>query len=450
MSKNSFLRGIEMAVLSEYLTKENSVIDFIEFMDPEHESYRTVDIPRRVGFDRIKARMELLAINWAVIDEVIDREKKYEYKTLRLQECRDINKALYFCNEDDVRHRFSGITLILGDNTLHIQKCNIPDRRDICSFEIVIPWIEGHEILDNISNMTCEMEQDYVRLLIHQVASYGIYLDYDVAELKEVELNVNMYIFSEGNGFRDAIEMLRPFRFCLPRFKDDDRGEASNEEEKFFFPSIDKVFLAGFPHRKKTSFTDSTASIKIKVYDKSSETITKSRGQILFMSPIARLEYVIEDKNEIPFYFNELTNLFEMTQDVIEEAFHKLTDKFVKTSLDKYYKRMNLVLEKYFAEIDINKYAWRKTTVAEIVSMLNRMDGYMIITKEELSRYVSYIKGKSVKKNRARITQSLIEEFKKTNEHCVRITETDTYNELINWLCSIKGNEEQNIIYEVK
>ncbi len=328
-----------------------------------------------------------------------------------------------------------------------VKKCNLPGRKDICILEVFIPPLKNHEILGNIHNMTCDMEQTHVLELICQIERYGIYLRKDKADIREAEINVNIYLTAHDHSFRDALEIIRPFRLCLPRFKDDDRAEADSKNTVALGHGFEWSTDTDIRKRKKTSFTSSSRSIIIKVYDKSAEIISKSKGEITFISPITRIEFLIKDKNEIPIYLNKKENLFDMQQEDVEFAFHKLSNIFIKAPLDVYYKKMNKVIEEYFERIDVAMYAWRKNTVTELDNIIKKMDSFMIIPESELSRYVSYIPAKSIKKNRSRIVKSLIEEFHYRNASCVRITPTDTYNELMEWMCSLTGSDAQNIMY---
>ena len=438
-----------MSVLMPYLDDTNSLIGMRELVDPVHN--RSIDLYRRIGFDRIIVSSEVIRVDWSRFDNVLKKEETEKKHTLYAYDCRKKEKILKICEEEDWRHWYSRIQVCLASNRLTLSKCNLPGCRDICRFEICIPPLPGHEVLGNIHNLTCKQEQERVFNMMAEVEQYGIYLNKEIANIKEVELNVNIYLGAHNRDFKDAIEIIRPHRQGLTGFKDSDYAEQDNKRKpvvkgympKTGYPWAENVDI---PKRNKTSFNSVSKSRTVKVYDKAAETITKSKGKLSFVSPVTRVEFVITDAKEVPVYFNRKENLFEMTQDDAEDAFHLLASRLLKKPLDAYYRVWNRALEIYFERIDIYKHAWRKNVVMDIDKFVKESDGFLIIPIKELSRYVSLIPAKSVKKNRARITRTLQSEFR-DRAASIRITESDTYNELMDWLCSLKGEEEQNILY---
>ena len=436
-----------MSVLQPYLDDTNSLIDMYTMMDPKRN--RIIDLPRRIGFDRVVVSLEVMGIDWDMFDMILEYEGKRKHKTLYATDCRNKEKILHVCDDMDKEHWYSSIRIVLGSNKFTLQKCNLPGRHDICRFEICIPPMPDHEILGNIHNLTCEQEQQRVRVMMDEIERYGIRLDKDVANIKEVEINVNICLSAFNMDFRDAVENIRQYRQCLKGFADEDHSEPDKGKNQVFYdPANLWSREVDIPARKETSFHSKSPTRIIKVYDKSAEVIEKSKGKLTFVSPITRIEFVLIDPSEIPVYFNGKNNLMHMTQDDIEDAFHSLADRLLKKPLDTYYRSVNNILEKYFGQIDIEGFAWRKNVVMDIERFLGKSNGFLIIPIEELSRYVSLIPAKSIKKNRARITKSLRAEF--TPSSCIRITKSDTYTELMNWLCTIKGEEPQNIVYCIR
>ncbi len=149
-----------MSVLQDYLSDKNSLIDMFAMIDPQN--HKSVDVPRRVGFDHIVIGTRIINVDWNLLDKTIKIEsQKNHTKTLYYQECRSEKFRLTICANADKEHWYSSISIRLRSNKLSIKKCNLPNCSDICNFEINIPPISEHEILGNISNMTVPLEQAY-------------------------------------------------------------------------------------------------------------------------------------------------------------------------------------------------------------------------------------------------------------------------------------------------
>lgn len=440
-----------MAILAERMTKDNSTIELMELVDPEHT--RAAELPRKIGFDRVVVSLEVTSIDWNMLDIVYASETGMP-RSLSLFECRSQEKCLAICAAEDQQHWYSSIKVQVASNTFTMKKCNLPGCRDICLFEICIPPIEGHECLGNIHNLSCEQEKLRVREMMDELERYGIFCNRDYAVLKQAEINVNIFLVANNVGFKDAVEMLRPHRHGLDRFHFSDyAAKLENNDREYTIFKVDEagrpwVKTLGIKERSRTSFNSVGRSLVIKVYDKAAETIEKSGGFIEFVSPITRIEFFISAPNLIPYYFGQ-ENLFEMTQDDIENAFHHLADKFIRRPLMEYYSKITYGFEKYFESIDINEFAWRKNVVMTMDNTIKKTDDFYIIPYEELVRYVGLIQAPSIKKNRARIAKELKEEFRKRNAQCIRITNEDIAKQLVDWLCTITGEEEQNIIYRI-
>ena len=435
--------------LSQKLDGSNSLLGLMQMLDPDHS--RSVDLPRQIGFDRIIIASEVMSISWDVFEKALAAETTGA-RTIYAYECRTQEKILAICKGEPQKRWYSSIQIRIASNTLSLRKCNLPNCRDICRFEICIPPIHGHEVLGNISNLSCEEEQSRVLSMMDAVERYGIHLNRKIADIKEVELNVNLYLTAYHYDFRDALEIIRPYRQCLDGFTYSDYSQ-SVERKQVIHGELPQTrypwsMHIDVPKQERTAFNATSSSRIIKVYDKSAETVAKADGALAFISPITRIEFVLKDAKEVPIYFNRKTNLFDMTQTDVEDAFHKLSARLIREPLNQFYRNWNQALEKYFERVDIRRYSWRKNLVMELDKMLKEEEGFLIITITELSRYVSLIPAPSVHKNRARITKSLQNEIR-LHASCIRVTETDVYEELMDWLCNLKGQEEQNILYEL-
>ncbi len=432
-----------MAVFAERLTSDNSLVDLVILADPEH--YRMVELPRKIGFDKVTVSLRVEHIDWEML-EVIETSEAGRARTLSLRSCRIEEKILSICSGEPPQHWYSEIRIQLASNIFTMRKCNLPGCRDICLFEICIPPIEGHECLGNINNLSCEQEQLRVQYMMDELERYGIYTDREFAELKNVEINVNLFLVEKNVDFRDAVEMLRPHRHGLRNFTFSDYAAKSNDREYYISLDSYRYELLGIKERQKTSFNSTGKSLVVKIYDKSVETLDKSKGFIEWISPITRIEFSITSSNLIPYYFGKV-NLFELVQEDVETAFHRLSDKFIRQPLIEFYRKINMGFEKYFENIDITEHAWRKNLVMELDNTIKRTDDFYILPYEDLKRLVSLIPAISIKKNRARIADSLKEEFLKRGATCIRIVDGWDIGYLLDWLCGHCGEEAQSIIY---
>lgn len=408
---------------------------------------KEVNIPLKIGFDKIKVSVHVVRVDWNTLDEMISESKNLKSE-IKVSYVNEKEEALAICQDQNHEHLFKSIIIIRNNNKLSIRKCNIPNCRDICVLEVCIPPMNNHEVLGNINNLNAEDEKARVREIMHTMENYGIYLDPDSAIIKEAEININICYNGYEEQFERFSEVLRPFRIGLNGcfiFSDYSQPSTSDMITMSIGTKKGKTTInSGIKKTDKTSFNAQSNSIKIKVYDKSREVIDKSKGAIASLTSIYRIEFAIMEPNEIPVYLSK-NNLFDITQDNLESAFHKLAERFIKKPLETYYNGMNRLLEEYFGSINVKERDWRKKLIMTIDKILVSSDAFLIISIDELNRYVSYIPSKSIKKNRSSIVKSLISEFQ--NSSCVRISETDICGELINMLCSHTGSESQNLFY---
>lgn len=432
-----------MTVLAEKLNSDNSIVDILLAVDPEH--YNEMDLPRKVGFDKVTVGLRVEQVNWDVL-EAIETSEAGSAHTLSLYSCRNEEKILSACVGEPQRHWYSSVRIQLASNVFTMKKCNLPNCRDICHFEICIPPIEGHECLGNISNLSCEQELLRVQSMMDELERYGIYVDRNYAELKKAEINVNLFLTAENVNFRDAVELLRPHRHGLSNFEFSDFARQVDDKEYYIILGPLQVSSLGINVRNRTSFNSIGRSLAIKVYDKSAETVKKSGGYIDGISPLTRVEFSINSPNEIPFYFGT-ENLFEMTQADVENAFHRLADRFIRIPMLEYYRKVTAGFEKCFEAVDIKEHAWRKNLVRELDNAIKRTDDFYIMSEDELKRLVRLIPNISQNTNKSRIARSLQNELR--NATCIRVTNRWDVEFLLNWLCDCQGEEPQSIIYHI-
>ena len=391
-------------LLTEKMTDDNSIIDLWVTSDSGHN--KVLDLPRRVGIDKIVVSCRVMSIDWNAMDMVLTSEHGFSAadRTLVVTDCRYPDRRLPVCDENDMDHRYSKIQVFLNQNHEKDQfvfsKSNLSNEYIISLLKVFVPPLEGHEILDNVSNLGYEQEKVRILALMDELERYGIHLDRNVAYIRNVEINVNICIMDEHSDFRDSIEIIRPYRHGLKGFTDSDYGDADeNKILQIYGTNADKtkwIKKLGIPQRNKTSFNSISRSRIIKVYDKSAEIKSKTYKNrfkndgifVGFMSPITRLEFELKDRNEVRTFF-DTDNFFELNQEAVEAAFHDLVSRYIKIPLDKYYRAWNRGLEQYFSKIDIHQYAWRKNTVIELDSQVSEADGFLIISFDDLIRYVS-------------------------------------------------------------
>ena len=457
------------------------------------EKGMVVDVPRRVGFDRIVVGVKVYKIDWDTLKERVRKEKQYaeeKMKTVTLWPVNDEDLILSVCQGEPRICWYSSIQIRIGADTFLLRKCNISGRSDISKLEVHVKAPNGHECLGNIRNYTCEHEQERVRNLYNTLErQYGIYLD-NSATLKEAEINVNVVLNKDrhcGNEFEFAARLLKNYQLYLDGFTHDTYTENKDIDIKpkrlnleFINPNTNNnQILLGYyanskmvisdlennlmlkqPYRyscfiefsnkirgKKLTSIDSTSPTRdVNIYDKSFETEMKSNRNIRLLDRICRVEYTIRREKEIKSYFGK-TDLFILTQHDVERAFHKLSEKLIKGPIDMYYRKVNKEIEGLF-ERRITKDNWRSQLVYEIVNIISRQNGiHYILTEEELDIYVRLLEGRSVKKNATRIKKSLIEQIDKIGSELIVVEEERISDCLLNWLINVAGDEEQMIYY---
>lgn len=430
-----------MKIFNEDPSKENS----------EYGELDCVNVPRRVGFDRIVLTLSVESIEWGVLNKKLQDEKAYQHHSVSVNKTSDAEQALSICNGLEPLPWVSSVRVVIDTNVLSIRKCNIPGREDICLFEIHIKPLSGYEYLGNISNNTCEEEQNHVKELMYVIKEeYGIHFREGYSVLRDVEINVNMKINRKEEHFIGPIEILGPYQSALKGFNVSRFGISGEIK----FTKSESDFNRDLPGVQYTSANATSATRIIKLYDKAYETQDninrKEERQINYIENLCRLEYELIKKEEISVYFCGKTNLFDLTQEDVENAFRELTNELIKKPLDMYYHIYDKAIEDYFEQIDINKPGWRRDLIMDIAKALDKSRiGYYNITDEELRYNVSLIKAPSVKAHGARISASLKNEIKKLDGSFIRVTEGQKeYIPLVNWLCGIDREEAQKVFFK--
>ncbi len=433
-----------MALFAEYLDENSSIIELRELV--EGDNFQTCDLPRRIGIDRMILQMMIDEIDFDALFSVSASEEGLT-KTLYLYYCKDYEKALPFCDEGDPDHWISGLRIQMFGGLFLVSK----NRHGVyCTFEIFMPEIPGHKCLGNISNMNTDQAKARVLQMMNKLESYGIYIYRDVAYIKEIEMNVNLFFTEHNIDFRDAVDLIRPFRHNLRNFKFSDYAENQRDKYEYIYSShMERIWgdEAHIPVWRRTSFNAARRTLEIKVYDKSLETLKNegSRRLISEISPITRVEFTLRDVNQVQAYFRN-RNLFDLEQSDIERVFHRIALRYMAGPLNAYYRQLTYALESYFESIDITAFAWRKNAVLDLDALLKRTDDIIVLPYSEIVRLVKLIKAPSIKSNGSRIAKSFCEEIRKSSSS-IRITETDTVSELMDWLCTHTGEEDQNIFY---
>lgn len=430
------------------LSKENSLIPMFE-----HLGYKRVNVPRRVGFDRIKIGLSVKSIDWDMLYNRSQVEKNFKHKSVSVNETVKGEQALNICNGLDPLPWVSSIRVTINSSVLTIRKCNIPSRNDICNFEIYIKPFQGHEILGNLSNNSCEEEQSYVKELMQVVAKeYGIHFEEGYSVLREVEINVTMKINRKEDGLIGPVEILGPVLTMLENFTSSRYGVPGKNR----ILNRGNLFVHDLPGVQDTSINAVSSTRKVKLYDKTFETKesnnSKKNKQITFMENLCRLEYIISKREEIAVYFRGKTNLFDMTQDDLNYAFRKLTRVLLKEPLEEYYRDFDNAVEEYFKRINIHNRKWRLELIRDLLlAVHNSRVGYYNMTEEELRHYVTVMNAASVTAHGARIASGIKNEIQKLDGRAIKVTKgKKEYIPLINWLCNIDGEEEQYIYYLYK
>jgi hypothetical protein len=214
-------------------------------------------------------------------------------------------------------------------------------------------------------------------------------------------------------------------------------------------------FEETIPSNRVTSFNAVSATRIIKVYDKSFETkreyhkSARRRGEStqLELENLTRIEFVLY-RDEIPAWF-KTNNLFQITQETLNDVFHGLVKNFIRTPLDEYYREIDIVVEKYFEAIDVSVRGWRQIFTKDLLSALKNSPSYSI-RECDLPGLVKLINAKSFKDRMPKIIKSIRDEILSLPETAgITITNEREYIVLTNWLMTISDEEQQSIHYYI-
>lgn len=399
---------------------------------------KTVKIPLRIGLDKVKIHIVVESIDWKLL------EARKNDKGNRFVSTRDDCNCLDICKGQKVVHWYSFISILLGEyDKLIFKKTNI-NSSDSCLLEIHVDNIKDHELLGNISNHSVSEEIEKIKKLYGILKEqYGITVK-QVAVMKEVEINLNFILRKEDGDFDTdeflkVIQMLEPYQRCLLDFK----------HSKFSCDGVSYIPL-GFPgsirqelilNNYTSGLQSKTTTRKVKIYNKSLET------KIRIFQQISRIEYSLNSKKVIKSYLGD-EDLFMISQDNLEKAFHRLTESLIREPIINNYKELDRIIETYFDGIDISaNRKWRDNLISLIVDELSKFDCTYVITESHLLNWVKQMHGKSVKKNASVITKSLIYRLNKLNNTKVVIMENRQYEQLTGWLTKISGEDSFEIMY---
>lgn len=415
----------------------------------EANGYKFLTIPMRVGFDRIRVVLDIKEIDWDKLANAMEREKELHMDALTVKQTVNSEQALLICNGKQPLPWVSDIMIRFSNFTLSINRGNGRSNHDICSLEVFISPLKGYEYLGNFSNNSCEEEQSYVRELIQKIGeNYGIYFIKDYADLRQMELNIN---FKMKRGIVGAIETLGAYQAKLNGFTHSEYKENGGESYLANKETLWRTILSGvFP----TGLVSTSTNRIVKIYDKSRETIysnnkkTKSDVIIKELSKMCRIEYTVKRKEIIGQYCNKKSNLFELTQEDIEGAFRKLSEELLAIPIKDYYREIDDAFAKYLENLDITKdRKWREKFFSRIVEKVNSYGaGIYIVTEDDIYSATSHMSAKTVTSNAKRTANLTIRVFKDMGNKSIRVVQGEKeYKAVLEWLCGIKGEEEQEI-----
>ncbi len=404
---------------------------------------KSCDLPIRVGLDKISVKMPIVKVDWKEFDRNLHRKSGLSAKS-----CRELKDKIFICDCDDPGHWVSWVGLKLRHYSIIIKSKKSAEAE----IEATIPTISGFEELGNIHNLSCDEMKSHIRVLIGKAREYGIYLDDSHSIIQTAEINLNLYDvgYSElGEDFEAVIKLVAPL-ITGQNTNAVAYGVKKAQNDICTIEVQGKSMDFSVQRSVTQTFSTDNGGIKTLIYDKSEETQKSSKGLIHKISTnITRVEFKAAGKDFGP-YMDE-TDLFNLSQADIENAFRKLVLKQIKLPFKKICDKWDRIFEELFSAMDIakNPQKW-KDNICEILNRLTKNIGYqLIITKDELSRYVSYMQGDSVSKNRARLTNDLTREIGKLCLNVI-ITDKDYVNSFLEKLCSISGEEKKTIVYEVK
>ncbi|MCR5767937.1 MAG: hypothetical protein K6G45_05540 [Lachnospiraceae bacterium] len=440
------LRSTEMI---NPLKKNNKISNsWLEHAGIEWES---VSVPRRIGFDRIKISPRVTGINWPVFERAWAKEKsKNTHHMMSAHLSGDVDQALVICKAEKRERWYSYIRICVDRCVFVIRHSSLPGRlTDDCVFEIFVPLMRGKEFLGNLKNQSCSEKQDHVRTLFRKLhRKYGIICSEELACMRDIELNVSICLNGWRGTFKDPVEWLQGYQSTIQGFTCNSFTKSSST---LLLNGCDTDFEETVPDSRKISFAAVSKTRIMKVYDKTYELKKEYKRTVkddteLDMDEVTRIEVQVLKRDEIFMYLKK-DNFFALTQNDIEEAFTSFLRRHLAEPLNEYYREMDRAMEKYFGSIDMHNRAWKYLLYRDLLSVIS--DRYYEIIQDDLRRWITYINGKSVKGNGARIFKSLVEMFKENEERAIRLVDKRSHEALIEWLVNLTGEQKQMIRYRI-
>lgn len=432
-----------MGIFADQVYLDKTAWGFMEL-----EGYELFKIPRRVGIDKIKVVLNIKEINWERLEKAVKAEKELGVQIMKIQSTSGAEDSLRICDGTGPYPWVREILIPLSNKRLSIRRGRFGDK-DECTFEVCICPLAGFEYLGNISNNSCEEEKEYMRQRLKEIEeAYGIYFVEGYAGIRHMELNVN---FLPQFGMDGLVKRIGPYQAKLTGFLHSTYRTHSEENAIVNREALWKKKLTGM---RVTSLVSRSKTRDIDIYDKKEEIIREydkdwkeGDPRIHKLSALCRIEFTLHRKETIEAYCNKKSNLFELTQEDIENAFKKLATKLLKEPIEGYYREVDDAIEKYFERIDVKDRKWREHLLGDIKELVR---GYGVgaynITKEEIQLYTTYIQAKSVSKNSSRMAKQTIKLFEKYGGKDILLTEKEKeYKKVLEWLCNIDGEEEQEL-----
>ncbi len=402
---------------------------------------KSCSIPFRIGFDKISVKMFIAKVDWGLFDSVLS------YNTgLKAASCRVSKEKLHICNGVDEGHWFSRIWLKLDHYDVTI-KSKYSDEAEV---EVTIPSMPGFEELGNIHNLSCDEMKTHIRALICETKEYGIYFDDERAVIQKAEINLNLV---NGNSDEpgDDLKMLTKtiMPLCVGQSKNAYSYTIKKPQKLLRDIEVQgQTMTFTVPNDVIETVSCNNGNTKILVYDKSAETRDKAKGTIKRMlTQVTRIECKVSGK-ELESALTEC-DLFKLEQIDLEKAFATIVNSLIKASLKKVYDEWNHTLEKLFEAVDISRepQKWKENLCLWINQLTKDLSYQLIVTNADISRYVSYMHGSSISKNRARLANDLIREIRKWCLNVI-VTDQDCPTILLEKLSSATGKEYKTIEYE--
>lgn len=404
--------------------------------------------PIQVGFDRVILKLTLKSIDYDILQSAIDVCKLNEDNWIFTKTTSDQDISLNICKSNSVKYTY--IKVNLGNNDILTITPTGKDRTDNCT---LILHIAPHKYLGNIyNNCVCD-EISFIHNKMAEIEQLtGLCFDRNYLELTEAEINMNFLYDLESMTFADIVNAIGAYQ--IMNKKSTNNGFSISTLKK----SVVDAMTSSIIGKNKISIYTRYTDVDINIYDKSYEAkhgynleFDKDNDKIdMIQSNYLRIEFKFS-KRGISTYLPS-SNLNNLTQIDIEEAFKKIYRKYIHDNVVKYYRSWDLRLQKYFGQLDISAYknrsAWKKDFLLDISAQLrNEGDGFLYLTKEELKSYIKLIPAPSVKKNANKIAEQILYEMESKRDMPIRIVDEVPYKVIDEFILNFSGVQEQAIWY---